>query len=734
MTDHARFFDSLYGTDTGYAILVTWGDDDTPSSVRAFEWPKDRSFMFKYATVREDEDLYASTSLSSTEERSGDTATTTRAVYADGDTCPPEALRVPPSLEVMSSPGHWQYWWFLDESVPTQDASDASRRISYAHREQGMDLGYAKAKLLRVPGSTNNKYDEPFTVTGIWSDIVYTLDTVNAAYYDIDIAPQVITNGDVPTPVSPSELLTLEERLDVAGLTSLYVERPTEGQSWSERTFKLELELFRLGFTAQEVFSVVRESSANKYNPENAGGFTQSGVKIPKRNDPDGVLWREIQKAQAEYEDTKEIQVEPTTAVKTFTRPSFLSTDERKYVIENPSFIDDYTNWVAKRTDAAETYQRSLAWLLLSTIYGGRGFLRLRFMRVELNLWLLLLGDTTRTRKSTSKSFYLRAVRMYENQTGEILDIGSEATPEGLVKILGQRDGLVSVLHKDEVVGMFRDFLLKNYMSGAVETMTELYDSHVPVVIRSTKDAGNANRAKTIFNFLGVGIRKATAEVLTKSHFESGFLARMLWSVADPLPRKPGSMDLEFADEVTDAEKAEFDSEIRQVMAPFLKTVRKFSLDNPTEIRMDPAAHTRFNKWAEQGVQLAEGFGDDGVLVPSYERMMISVLKGCALLAMHDGEDTITLKHVLPALAQAELWFNDMARMATEVSSSEFERRCNDIEGFIASGESKLRLDSATRKRFARYKPNEYDEILRALQAQGRVRRSPGNGQAWEAL
>lgn len=733
MTDHARFFDSLYGTDTGYAILVTWGDDDTPSSVRAFEWPKDRSFMLKYATVREDEDLYASTSLSSTEERSGETATTTRAVYADGDTCPPEALRVPPSLEVLTSPGHWHYWWFLDESVPTQDASDASRRISYAHRDKGMDLGYAKAKLLRVPGSTNNKYDEPFTVTGTWSDIVYTLDTINAAYYDIDISPQIETNGDVPALVSASELLALEERLDAAGLTSLYVERPTEGQSWSERMFKLELELFRLGMTAQEVFCVARESSANKYNPDNAGGFTQTGVKIPKRNNPDGVLWTEVQKAQAEYEATKEIQVEKVVA-KTFTRPHFLTSDERKYVLENPSFIDEYTAWVAKRTDSAETYQRSLAWLLLSTIYGGRGYIPLRWQRVELNLWMLLLGDTTQTRKSTAQSFYLRAVHTYENQTGQVLDIGSEATPEGLVKVLGTRDGMVSVLHKDEVVGMFRDFLLKNYMSGAIETFTELYDGQVPVVIRSTKDAGNKTRAKTIFNFVGVGIRKATAEVLTKSHFESGFLARMLWSVADPAPRKPGSEDLEFADEMSAADRADFDAEIRQILSPFIKTVHMFSLDNPSEIRADNAALTRFNKWAEQGMQLAEQYGDDGILIPSFKRMQTSIIKAAGLLAMHDGETTITMKHLLHALAQAELWFNDMVRMAAEVSSSEFERRCNDIEGFIASGENKVRLDSATRKRFARYKPNEYDEIVRALQAQGRVRRSPGNGQAWEAL
>lgn len=731
MTDYARFFNSLYGDETGYAILVTWGDDDTPSSVRSIEWPAKKSFLLKYAATRSDEDLYASTSLSSTEERNGDTATTTRAVYADGDTCPPEALRIPPSLSVVSSPGHWQYWWFLDEPVSAQDASDASRRISYAHREQGMDLGFAKAKLLRVPGSVNTKYGDPTPVTGEWSDIVYTLDTINDVYSDIDIEPHVETTSKVPALLPQGTFMELEDRLDAAGLSSLYIEKPAEGQSWSERTFKLELELFRLGFTPQEVFCVVRESSANKYNPENAGMRTQTGVRIPKRNDPDGVLWKEVQKAQVEYEATKDIQVDTTTTSKAFTKPSFLSTDERKYVIDNPTFIDEYTSWVARRTDAAETYQRSLAWMLLSTVYGGRGYLPLKWGKTELNLWMLILGDTTQTRKSTAKGFFLRAVHAYENQTAEKLDIGSDATPEALIRTLGERDGKVSVLHRDEVVGMFRDFLLKNYMSGAIEKFTELYDGTVPVVLRATKDSGNEHRASTVFNFVGVGIRKQTAEVLTKGHFESGFLARMLWSVADPKTRKSGSEDLEFADELSDSQKAEFDSEIREILRPIIRNSKKFSTDNPTEIRFDESSRARYNKWAEEGMRSSEQYGDDGILIPSFQRMKTSIVKAAGLLAMHDGKTIVTLKHLLPTLAQAELWFNDMVRMAAEVSSSEFERRCDDIEGFIASGNDKKRLDSATRKRYARFKPAEYDEILRALQAQGRVKRSPGNGQEW---
>lgn len=735
MTDFGRFFDATYGESKGYAILVTMGDSDSPDSARPFEWPKDRDFMVKYSGLRASEDLYYSTSLSATEDRSAETATVTHTVYADGDTCPPEALRLPPTRVVETSPGHWHYNWDLDEEVTAQEASDASRRIAYAHRDQGMDLGFARSKLLRVPGTSNTKYGEPVPVTIEWSDNVYTLDTINDVYGDIELAPQVVTNNLIPEVVSPQRMAELEEELDRAGLSALYLERPHEGQSWSERLFKLELELFRLGWTPQEVFSVAKESAANKFDPENAGGLTQQGVKIPKRNDPEGYLWRDVQRAMGEWELTKDIRVDNTGLTKVIVRPDFLSIDERKYVLEHPSFIDEYTEWVAKRTDAAETYQRSLAWLLLSTIYGGRGYIPLRWNpRTDLNLWMLLLGDTTSTRKSTSKSFFLRAVHAYEDQTGEKLDIGSESTPEALVKVLGERDGRVSVLHKDEVVGMFKDLFLKSYMSGAVETMTELYDGTVPVVLRATKGQGNDKRARTVFNFLGVGIRKSSAETLTKSHFESGFLARMLWSVADPKPRQEGSEDLEYADEMTAADRAMFDAEIVELLHPFFTNIRKFPASSPQEIRMDAAAQKRYNKWAEQGMKLAESYGDDGILVPSFQRMKTSIIKAASLLAMHDGTTTPTLKHLLPTLAQAELWFADMVRMAAEVSSSDFERRCDDIEGYIKSGKDGKQLEANTRKRFAKYKPAEFDEIVRALQAQGRVRRDKDDRQKLEAL
>lgn len=729
-----EFFNLVYGGSEGFVSLITRSEgSEAPDSERWFEFPRDLDFMAKYASLRSQEDLYCSVALFSDSIRTKeDKNAICRVVYADADTCAPENFRLPPSITVQTSTGHWHCWWVLDEEVSASAASEASHRISKAHAAQGCDNGWIQSKILRVPGTSNNKREVPEPVTAAYSGEVYTLDTINAVYADIELAPVVQLNNKIPKPVSRDRLAELEIQLDDAGLSGLYLDRPEEGQSWSERLFRLELELFRLGMTPQEVYSVARESSCNKYNPDFLDGHTQTGVPLARRQDPDGTLWNDVQKAQAEFISTEDIEVEYNLNEKT-PRAEFLSIDERKFNNENSTFVDTYVAWVKERTDSAETYQRSLAWMLLSSLFGGRGYLPLPWGKTELNLWMLILGDTTRTRKTTAKSFYLRAIHAYEEQTGMSIDIGSDTTKEALTKELGKRDGLVSVLHRDEVVGMFREFFTKSYMTGVIETFTELYDGRVPVVLRATKDSGNKVRASTSFNFVGVGIRKQTAEVLTKSHFESGFLARMLWSVADPPKRKQGSENVRFVDE--EEEKVfKYDAVLDGMIADLIRRLRRWNPEQPSAIRMDEAAIKRYDRWAEETMQFIEKYGDDDILLPSFNRMKDSVLKASALLAMYDQTATITLKHLLPALGQSELWFNDMVRMASEVSSSEFERRCDDVEIFINSGENSQRIESSVRKKFARLKPQEMDEVLKALTQQGRIRKSPKDRNRIEAL
>ena len=718
------FFSQIYGKSSGYVAIVTKGESGAIDSQRWFHMPEQLTFMAKYVAVRADEDVYCSVGLFSAEERSKDDAqAVANVVYADADTCNPANFRVPPSISVQTSEGRWHAWWVLDTEVSAKDASDASHRVYKAHETQGCDRGWPIAKLLRVPGTANTKKAVPEPVTATYSGDVYTLDTINAVYHDIDIAPVITLDKKVPTPLGSADLLELEQIVANNNLTALYLNVPTEGESWSERMYRLEMDLFRAGLSAVEVFTLAREAACNKYNPAMAGQLTQTGVTIPRRSNPDLVLWQEIQKAEAEYAQSAEAEAADelprTSGSKTAISNEFLTVDERRYCRETPTFVSQYVEWVATRTDSAEVYQHSMAYLLLACVFGGRGYLPLAWGNTELNLWILILGDTTRTRKSTAKSITLEVLHRYEAVTGIKIDMGSDATAEALHVELGKRDGAASLQHKDEINGWFGSLYSKQYMSGVLESLTELYDGHVPVVLRTGKDSGNKTRARTAFNFVGVGIRKRTAEVLTRNHFESGFLARMLWAVADPPPRNSGSEDLAFRTGI----QVNHYQAVSALVEELVARAAMWSQENPQPITMDAAALARYNQWAEEGMQRAERFEDGEAVVPAFQRLKTSVAKAAALLAMYDQTDKITLAQLLPAIGQAEFWFRDMLRMAGEVSASEFERRLDEVEAFIASGDGQMKTEVSVRKKFTRFKPRDWQEIFESLMGSGRIRK-----------
>src|SRR5690606_6894797 len=132
------------------------------------------------------------------------------------------------------------------------------------------------------------------------NDNVYTLAEIEEAYSDIDLRAVTVQSDKIPE--------VLPRTIDVVNKIpnddfDLYDEEVPEGGSWSERMWALLMALFEDGFTLDEAFVVARAARCNKYDPKNAGKLTQSGVKIPVRKDPDGVLWAEVQKALASYQD-----------------------------------------------------------------------------------------------------------------------------------------------------------------------------------------------------------------------------------------------------------------------------------------------------------------------------------------------------------------------------------------------------------------------------------------------
>jgi hypothetical protein len=403
----------------------------------------------------------------------------------------------------------------------------------------------------------------------------------------------------------------------------------------------------------------------------------------------------------------------------------FLTEDERAVVATTRTFVDRYVDWSQKKTDAAVQYQIAGAFTILSSCFSDTGHAVPKYGKMGLNLWFMILGETTRSRKSTSRQLMLRIIREYEKFAGYQIDVGSDVTAEGLVKLLSGRDKQTSLFHRDEVQGMFKDFINKTYMATAAERFTELYDGHVPVIVRSTGGSTvgkgmQSERAETNFLMYLMGITSKTADILTTEYFRSGFLARFIYVIADAPDRTYESEAITQADEVeVRTRDDEMDNIVRSLYDAYLFWQKK-GAPFPRPIRLTEEALERFNKFKWEMGEYTVGHDQEESIEPSRQRLALSIWKCAILIAMYDKSDEVELKHMLIEISYSEDWFRNLVRMAGAISASEWQREVDQVETIIAAKGGRMRYEDVY-KRFANKRKREFDEMVDALKSQGRL-------------
>lgn len=714
MTTTKEFFQTIFEGGEGYWPIQVWLDDmNTMTTPRWFEEPfnpYNSTEPETYVSLQSDSDIYFTPYLFSEElRRKGDPLARGRVVWAEADTARPELFRVKPSIIVETSPEHYHLYWLLDEWTPVTDIVTVNQLFYEAHKEQGCDAGWAEAKLLRVPGSTNNKerLDEPFHVTILENNgLVYSLGELRDAYSDI--TPPPIHTGDVgETPagnLSDTELIALEQRLRDNNLIEVFLTPPAEGVSWFKVLYRFLRDLKRIGFTQEEAFYIANDAACNKY-------------KRDKRSPSE--LWRDVVRAYESVEDVPDVSF-AQYAPPVRSRAVFLSKEERESKL--PTFIDTYQEWVAKRTDSLPEYQRSLAVMLLSCTFGDKGSILTRHGDENLAFWLMLLGPTTRGRKTTAQKLFSRNLDVVEAITGRTVDIGNDVTSEGLTKVLGTRDGETSLVWTDEVQAFLKAMLVKDYMGGLRGFFAELYSGTVRVSLRASKDRGNEQKAKTTFNFLGIGIDDQVPTVLTKEDFRSGFLPRFVWSIGSPPPATEDdwAYNVEAYDENKEFEERQNDPDIDHISRDLVE--RYLAIASKRSLQPSAEALERLNEFGAQLYRTVREDSDTESLEAIANRLQTTVLKTAALLALYDNAMYIGLReHVLPAIEMAEEWFANAVFMSRQVSASSFERVCEDIHAFIQAGTNGERTPHQVFRKFSNYRPAEVKEFVDSLRYQGRI-------------
>ena len=445
----------------------------------------------------------------------------TISAWADLDDCDPAYLLVEPTLLIESSPNRFQALWSLADPIPSVEASELSKRIAYAHEAHGADTsGWDMGQLLRVPYTQNMKYDPapPVQIVG-GSTSQYDVSAFDV-YPQLEDAVLVVKERPMPKRKETGEqVLNRYDHLLARWDWDMFFQEPES--DWSAELWKFENRLLELGLSAEEVFCVCWDAACNKYARDK-----------DKRPHPEVDLWNEILRVEAKHA-LGEIPVfdipQPRSNI---LGVELLSEEDRNVLRSERTVIEDYIDWGMLETDASPDFHLGAVLLILSHLLCERVVIPIKSQELKLNLWVMLLADTTMNRKSTTMGLAMDLLQ----ELDEFAVIANDATWEGLFKSLGERGpNRASVFERDDFQGLLQQISRREYYSGLPAFMTKMYDGKT----QSRKLSQGKVLVKDPLLLLFVaGGRTPILEGLTLDQITDGFLPRFLFVSSEYDPKR----------------------------------------------------------------------------------------------------------------------------------------------------------------------------------------------------
>jgi hypothetical protein len=728
MSQQEEYSDFLWKGLDGRVVVALMDERGAPTNQRFFSWPEQKAQLLAYTGKQAERDTYTSPSLFRATNARKRSVKAIQVVHGDADGFNVADALLPPSGIAQTSEGKTHLYWKITDCHDPSLIEPLAHSVSITHdkAKTSFDNGWAVNKLLRVPGTSNTKYDEPFLVTFENTGITYTLAEFAAAYPPVEQA--AILNSEM------GELLGYGDALRTLKaspkLMELLNKKTADNVDRSDALFLLHQEVFRCGGSDEVAFVVAQNHVLNKFAEKNNG---------------DALLWDDVLRARSKAEtgDTEEqdyeavVTVEPSVKDKSV---DFLSATEKASL--GSTFIDDYVAWGMSKTDAMPEYHVAAAFTVLSAVFSDFGHAVPKFGKLPLNLWFMVLGETTRSRKSTTRALGISLIKHLtqipmEEGDGTIeynYDLGSDFTPEALDNELLKHPNRSALLHRDEAQGWIQEMDKKAYMAGAKGKMTELYDGHVSGKLRATGDNNRRASVDISLTLFMMGIGSQISEYLTQEDFRSGFLTRFIYISAEPPTRSVQSDWLEQAD----LNEIKTGDVVLTAMLRRIETARDhwagFNDPNGPTVAVPcvPEAWMRLNLFITQILDAAEGHQRHQIIEAASDRLTKSILKAATLLAMLDCCDQVQVPHMLAAINYASSWFTHMVNMANRISESTWARRQSQVEEFLLEKGGTAKWEVVYRHFRADLQANDFLKIIQALTDAGIIHVTPAEkGVRW---
>lgn len=178
-------------------------------------------------------------------------------LWADLDEIDPRKIKPRPTIAIESSPGRFVGLWFTDKVIK----ESLNRRLTY-HLEADHG-GWDLTQVLRVPGTSNYKYNSTPRVKLMWDD--------GPTWKVRDIEKLLPDEPDVDEDMSARDVFDKYEKMLPPWVRRelMTAKAPASGKR-SEMIWKLEHALLEAGMSKDESFVLIKASVWNKFKGRNS--------------------------------------------------------------------------------------------------------------------------------------------------------------------------------------------------------------------------------------------------------------------------------------------------------------------------------------------------------------------------------------------------------------------------------------------------------------------------------
>lgn len=368
-------------------------------------------------------------------------------------------------------------------------------------------------------------------------------------------------------------------------------------------------------------------------------------------------------------------------------------------------FVTKYCEYVAKQTDAPLEYAEASALVLLSLAgYQCKANLAPYPGGLANNLYTVLVGPTTRSRKSTVQ-------RITGNIIKKVMPpslLPNRATTEALIKALSNRNGVPSVWTPDEFGVTLAEIYNRDYMRGLEEMLLTVYSGDDyeyqrvldSVLIKSPH-----------LSVLGAATPESIARAGTTA-LDSGLLPR--FAVVFPMSLPDSKVVSEAAD-------------LRFEQSYFVNRLNKIVT------------------WAQANQQItfhsdalaALNTAEEALTATSAARLPTMLYKVASLSAISREQAAVTLSDAESAVRVVTRWAEGMANLIPQMyrhgTDQQFEQQLDYVLSTIqTAGGELLRVHIAN---LINVKKQRLDELESTLVDKGRIRVETGaGGKKWILL